>query len=137
LGLPVALRDTLRRTLTDAIVVPLFDAASLRTEDGTEYVQLAPLAFRPGESVLGEAAVDTLDRLSALLHWEERWLVFVQARDGTDETQPSETLRLADERAAAVRHHLTKVRSVPEDQVEVEDPGTGAPSVRLDLLPAS
>jgi hypothetical protein len=82
-------------------------------------------------------AVDTLDRLSALLHWEERWLVFVQARDGTDETQPSETLRLADERAAAVRHHLTKVRSVPEDQVEVEDPGTGAPSVRLDLLPAS
>jgi hypothetical protein len=137
LGLPVALRDTLRRTLTDAIVVPLFDAASLRTEDGIEYVQLAPLAFRAGESVLGEAAVDTLDRLSTLLHWEERWLVFVQGRDGTGETQPSETVRLADERAAAVRHHLTKVRGVRADQVEVEDPETGTPGVRLDLLPAS
>jgi hypothetical protein len=64
-------------------------------------------------------------------------MVFIQGRDGTDEAQPSETVNLADERAAAVRHHLIKVRGITDEQVEVEAPGTGTPSVRLDLLPAS
>ena len=135
LGLPAAFETTLRRTLTDAIVVPLFDGAAMRTEDGVEYIRLAPLTFAPGESALGEATLDTLDRLATLLRWEPRWLLYVLGHDGADETQPSETVRLADERAAAVHHHLTKVRGIPAEQVEVEDPETGTPSVRLDLFP--
>jgi len=137
LGLPAAFRDTLRHTLTDAVVVPLFDAAVLRTEHGAEYVRLAPLTFAAGESTLGQAAIDTLDRLVALLHWETHWVVVIQGQDGTDERHPSDSERLADERAAAVHHHLTAVRGIPEEQVETEDPATGTPSVRLDLLPAS
>jgi hypothetical protein len=137
LGLPGAFRDMLRRTLTDAVVVPLFDAAALRTEHRAEYVRLAPLTFAAGESTLGQAALDTLDRLVALLHWETRWLVVVQGQEGAGERLPSDTVRLADERAAAVHHHLTTVRGIAEEQVEVEEPATGTPSVRLDLLPAS